>query len=94
MTTFSLRLPEELDCRLNRAAHEEGLSRAEIARVAISEFLDRRERERYIVTFMKEAEVAYRSVAFQQEAQNLAKEAVLLDNEALALGDAKPRLRR
>jgi len=88
MTGFSLRLPEELESRLNREANEEGLPRSEIARVAIAEFLDRRERERYIAAFVKEAEASYRSIEFRQEAQDLAEEAVLLDNEALALADA------
>jgi predicted transcriptional regulator len=94
MTGFSLRLPEELESRLNREANAEGLPRSEIARAAIVEFLDRREKERFIAAFVKEAEAAYRSPELRQEAQNLAEEAVVADNEALTLADAAPRSTR
>ena len=87
MTGFSLRLPDELESRLDREARAEGLPRSEIARTAIVEFLDRREKERVIAAFVKEAQAAYSTPALRQEALALAEEALPLDNEALALAD-------
>lgn len=83
MAGLSLRLPDDLETRLNHEAREEGLPRSEVARVAIVEFLDRRERERYLAAFVKEARAAYGNPTIRQEAQEIAAEALSLDNEAL-----------
>jgi predicted transcriptional regulator len=90
MTGFSLRLPEDLEVRLNREAREEGLPRSEIARAAIAEFLDRREKERFIAAFVKEARAAYSIDELRQEALAIGEEALPLDNEALALAETVP----
>ncbi len=52
MAGFSLRLPEELESRLDEEARREGRARSEVARTAIAEFLERRERERYMAAFV------------------------------------------
>lgn len=82
MTAFSLRLPEDLEARLNREAQQEGLPRSEIARVAIVEFLDRRERERFMAAFIAEARAAYDTSDVRREALEIAEEALLSDQEA------------
>jgi predicted transcriptional regulator len=48
MTAISLRLPDEIEVRLAQQASLEGRSRSEIARAAIVEYLDRREKERFM----------------------------------------------
>lgn len=90
MTAFSLRLPEELEGRLNREAQQEGLPRSEIARTAIEEFLDRRERERFMAAFVAEARAAYGTPELRREALELAAEALPGDNAAMALADGVP----
>ena len=82
MAGLSLRLPHDLEARLDEEARGEGVSRSEIARTAIAEFLDRRERERYIAAFA-EARAAYSDPELRAEALALAEEAVPLDNEGL-----------
>lgn len=88
MTGFSLRLPDELETRLDREARAEGLPRSEIARAAIVEFLDRREKERVIAAYVKEAQAAYSTPELRKEALALTEEALPLDNESLALAEA------
>jgi predicted transcriptional regulator len=73
VSSFSLRLSDELETRLNREAQQEGLSRSEIARQAIAEFLDRRERARFMTAFVKEARAAYDSPEVRQQALELAE---------------------
>ena len=43
MTGFSLRLPENLESRLDEEARRDRVTRSEIARTAIAEFLERKE---------------------------------------------------
>ena len=87
MPGFSLRLPVELEGRLNREAQQEGLPRSEIARTAIEEFLDRRERERFMAAFVAEARAAYGTPELRREALELAAEALPGDNAALGLAE-------
>jgi predicted transcriptional regulator len=87
MTAFSLRLPEDLESRLNQEAQAEGLPRSEIARTAIEEFLDKRERERFMAAFVTEARAAYATPELRREALELAAEALPGDNAVLALAE-------
>jgi predicted transcriptional regulator len=91
MTAFSLRLPDDLESRLNLEAQAEGLPRSEIARAAIEEFLDKRERERFMAAFVTEARAAYATPELRREALELAAEALPGDNEALALAESPVR---
>ncbi|MGE0388439.1 MAG: ribbon-helix-helix protein, CopG family [Gammaproteobacteria bacterium] len=91
MAGFSLRLPDDLETRLNREAREEGLPRSEIARAAIEEFLQRRERVRCLAAFVKEARAAYGDADIRREALEIAVEALPLDNEALEYAERTPR---
>lgn len=91
MAGLSLRLPEDLESRLDDEARREGVGRSEVARTAIAEFLDRRERERYIAAFVAEARAAYADPGVRDEALGLAEEAVPLDNEGLRVAEARGR---
>lgn len=64
MSTISLRLPDDIEASLKAEAQLEGKSQSEIARLAITEYLARRERER----FMAEMVAAARALANDPQA--------------------------
>lgn len=74
MSALSLRLPDDFDTRLEEEARLEGKTRSEIARQAIAEFLERREKER----FMAEMVAAARALAEDPEAR---RESLEIANE-------------
>lgn len=80
MAALSVRLPEELEARLNEEARREGLGRSELAREAIADFLERKERERVLASFVAEARAAYGDKEIRAEALALAEEALPTDN--------------
>ena len=87
MAGFSLRLPDDLESRLDEEARREGVARSEIARAAITEFLAQRERQRYLAAFVAEARAAYADPKIRKDALTLAEEAVPLDNEGLRVAE-------
>jgi len=87
MPALSLRLPDELESRLDAEARRTGVPRSEVAREAIEEHLARRERERFMANFVAEARAAYGDPSFRAEALELAQEALETDNEALAIAE-------
>ena len=89
MAAFSLRLPEDLESRLDAEARREGVARSEIARAAIAEFLERKERQRTIAAFVAEARAAYADPKIRKEALALAEEALPLDNEGLRVAESR-----
>ena len=89
MAGFSLRLPEDLESRLDEEARREGLARSQVARTAIAEFLERRERARYMAAFVAEARAAYATPAIRKEALALAEEALPFDNEGLRVAERR-----
>jgi len=91
MAAFSLRLPEDLESRLDAEARREGVARSEIARAAIAEFLAQKERQRTIAAFVAEARAAYSDPKVRREALALAEEAVPLDNEGLRVAESRGR---
>ncbi len=91
MAGLSLRLTEDLQARLDDEARREGVGRSEVARTAIAEFLDRKERERYIAAFVAEAREAYSHSEIRTEALALAEEALSLDNEGLRVAESRGR---
>jgi metal-responsive CopG/Arc/MetJ family transcriptional regulator len=93
MAGLSLRLPEDLESRLDDEARLQGVPRSEIARSAIVEFLERKERERQIAAFVAEAQAAYSDADIRKEALDLAKEALPLDNEGLHVAETRGRYR-
>src|SRR6266545_694470 len=89
MPALSLRLPEELDHRLEEEAHREGVPRSEVARTAISDYLARKERERFMAELVAEARIAYANEAIRREAIELAEEFLESDNEALDIAEGR-----
>ena len=89
MPALSLRLPEDLDHRLEEEAHREGLPRSEVARNAISDYLTRREKERFMAELVAEARIAYTDEAIRREAVELAEDFVETDNEALNAAEGR-----
>ena len=89
MAGFSLRLPDDLEFRLDEEARREGMARSEVARTAIAEFLERRERARYMAAFVAEARAAYSDPRIRKEALALAEEALPLDNEGLRVAERR-----
>jgi len=87
VAAFSLRLPEDLESRLDEEARREGVARSEIARAAIAEFLAQKERQRYLAAFVAEARAAYADPKIRKDALALAEEAVPLDNEGLRVAE-------
>ena len=67
MAGLSLRVVRGPGVGLDQEARREGVGRSEVARTAIAEFLDRRERERYIAAFVAEARAAYADPTIKDE---------------------------
>ncbi len=83
MSTLTLRLPDELDARLNRLAALEDKSRSELARTALDSFLRELERKRFMDELVSEAKAAYTNEAIRNEVREMAEEFLPLENEAL-----------
>ena len=83
MPALSLRLPEDLDHRLEIEARIEQQPRSEVVRIAIVEYLARRERERFMAELVAEARTAYADETIRREALEMAEEGMVTSNEAL-----------
>lgn len=90
MAGFSIRLPEELEGKLDAEARREGVPRAEVARLAIAEFLARRKRERSVAALVAEARAGYADPKVRREALAVAAEFAAADSEALDIAEGKP----
>jgi metal-responsive CopG/Arc/MetJ family transcriptional regulator len=89
MPALSLRLPEDLDHRLGDEARLEGLPRSEVVRQAISDFLARREKERFMAELVVAAKAMVQNPVAMREARELAEEFLPLDNEALDIAEGR-----
>jgi metal-responsive CopG/Arc/MetJ family transcriptional regulator len=96
MPALSLRLPEDLDHRLEIEARIEQQPRSEVVRIAIVDYLARRERERFMAELVAEARTAYADETIRREALEIAEEGMVTSNEALDIaeglkpGDPRP----
>ena len=70
MTAISLRLPDRIEAQLKEEARLEGKTQSEIARLAITEYLARREKER----FMAEMVAAGRALVSDPQASAESRE--------------------
>jgi predicted transcriptional regulator len=91
MAIVSIRLPDDVVLSLNREAERTQRAKSEIARDAISQYLKRQERDRFLAEIARAARAGSES-----EALELADEALPLDNEALErtegfMGVSEPR---
>lgn len=87
MPALSLRLPDDLDQRLAEEARLEGVPRSDVARNAISDYLARRERERFMGELVAAAGAMVQNPAAVDEARELNEEHLPLDNETLGLAE-------
>jgi len=74
MTAISLRLPDEIEERLTQEAGLEGRPRSEIARAAIVEYLERREKERFMAALVAAAQAMADDPGARREALEIANE--------------------
>ncbi len=77
MASLSLRLMDDIGQRLAQEAQAEGKSRSEVARAAIAELLDRRERERFMAEMVEEMRQAYADPEIRREALEIAEDTIL-----------------
>jgi len=89
MPAISLRLPEELDHKLEDEARLEQLPRSEVVRIAIVDYLARRERERFMSELVAEARTAYADEAIRSSALAMAEEGIATSNEALDIAEGR-----
>lgn len=89
MPALSLRLPEDLDHRLGDEARLEQLPRSEVVRIAIVEYLARRERERFMAELVAEAHTAYADESIRRTALEIAEEGMVPSNEALDIAEGR-----
>ncbi len=89
MPALSLRLPEDLDHRLEDEARFEQLPRSEVVRIAIVEYLARRERERFMAELVAEAHTAYADESIRRTALEMAEEGMATSNEALDIAEGR-----
>lgn len=83
MSLISIRLPDDVEAGLAREAERSHRARSEVARDAIVEYLARRERERFLDAIARAAR------APGENAVAAAEDALALDNEALAMSEAR-----
>lgn len=76
MASLSLRLTDDIGQRLAQEAQAEGKSRSEVARAAIAELLDRRERERFMGETVEEMRQAYADPEIRREALEIAEDTI------------------
>lgn len=76
MATFSIRLPDELERNLDEEARRVDRKRAEVVREAITEYLARKERERFMAEMVEEINRAYADPEIRREALEIAEETV------------------
>lgn len=93
MPALSLRLNEDLEHRLEEEAHREGLPRSEVARQAISDYLVRRERERFMAELVAEARTAYGDENIRREALEMVEEGMVTSNEALDIAEGRKKVK-
>lgn len=93
MPLISLRLPNELEARLDEEARLANRPKSEVARDAIADYLVRLERERYLSSLEAAARNLASDPQSRSEALRVAEEFLPLENEALALSEPSSRYR-
>lgn len=82
MSSFNVRLPEDLEQRLSQEAQITHRSRSELARDAIREYLTRVERDRFLEQLNRAARVIGQDPALRHEAETMAEAFRPLEDEA------------
>jgi len=81
MSSFNVRLPEDLEQRLSREAQLSHRSRSELAREAIRDYLTRLERDRFMERLNRAARAIGQDPALRHEAQGIAEAFSPLEEE-------------
>ncbi|WKJ89620.1 ribbon-helix-helix protein, CopG family [Methylomonas montana] len=80
MPAISLRLPDDVEAHLKAEAQLEGKSQSEIARLAITEYLARRERERFMAEMVEAARALANDPQARAEALQIAEDFDAVDD--------------
>jgi predicted transcriptional regulator len=80
MPAISLRLPDDVEANLKAEAQLEGKSQSEIARLAITEYLARRERERFMAKMVEAARALANDPQTRAEALQIAEDFDAVDD--------------
>lgn len=80
MPAISLRLPDDVEANLKAEAQLEGKSQSEIARLAITEYLARRERERFMAEMVEAARALANGPQARAEALQIAADFDAVDD--------------
>ncbi len=89
MSLLSVRLPKELERKLDEEAKLARTKRAELVRTALSAYLRARERERFMSELERAARAMAQDVDARREVAGLAEEFLPLENEALDIAEAR-----
>lgn len=89
MSGISLRLSEEIQTRLAEEARLEGRPRSEVVREAITDYINRREHERFMAELVAEAKAVYSNKPLRDETHALAEDAIPTGNEALDIAEGR-----
>ncbi|MCQ8182233.1 ribbon-helix-helix protein, CopG family [Methylomonas sp. SURF-1] len=80
MPAISLRLPDDVEANLKAEAQLAGKSQSEIARLAITEYLARRERERFMAEMVEAARALANDPQARAEALQIAADFDAVDD--------------
>ena len=83
MSNLSIRLSHELDTRLSEESRLAGQPKSLLVRTAVEQFLAGRRRDRRL------ASLAAAAAATERDSARLAREALVFDNESLALAEGR-----
>ena len=88
MPNISIRIPDDLDERLSEAATREERARSDVARDAIHWYLVTMEKKRFMQAILADAQKLS-----AEETTGVAEDYILLDNEALKIGESRAKYR-
>jgi predicted transcriptional regulator len=89
MPNISIRIPDDLDERLSSAAEREDRPRSDVARDAIHWYLETMEKKRFMQALLADA-----NRLTNEDTVDVAEDYILLDNEALKIGEPRARYKK
>jgi predicted transcriptional regulator len=89
VAAISLTLPDDLEALLDVEAKLSDKPRSEVLRQALAEYLERRERERFMEEIIRAAKALAEDEAARREALEIAEDFLPLDNEALDIAEGR-----
>lgn len=87
MKTLSIRVPDELEERLDEEARLTGKRKSELARDVLGRFLDERERERLLAEMLRAAEFISTDPDAVAETRRISEELAVADAESLEIAE-------